>query len=68
MMLGPSGSQLMTIKTCHEKTCFLHMRLQMRRFAVRLELCGNRAADQRLRFRYLDSTISLLSNSEISSL
>ena len=29
---------------------------------------GNREADQRLCFRYLDSTIPLLSKSEISSL
>ena len=32
------------------------------------QLRGNREADQRLCFRYLDSTIPLLSNSEISSL
>ena len=31
-------------------------------------LRGNREADQRLCFRYIDSTISLLSKSEISSL
>ena len=31
------------------------------------ELRGNREADQRLYFRYLDSTIPLLSKSEISS-
>ena len=32
------------------------------------QLRGNREADQRLCFRYLDSMISLLSKSEISSL
>ena len=32
------------------------------------QLCGNREADQRLCFRYTDSTIPLLSKSEISSL
>ena len=32
------------------------------------QLRGNREADQRLCFRYLDSTIPLLSKSEISSL
>ena len=31
------------------------------------QLRGNREADQRLCFRHLDSTIPLLSNSEISS-
>ena len=32
------------------------------------QLHGNREADQRLCFRYIDSTIPLLSESEISSL
>ena len=32
------------------------------------QLQGNREADQRLYFRHLDSTIPLLSKSEISSL
>ena len=32
------------------------------------QLCGNRTADQRLCFRYTDSTIPLLPKSEISSL
>ena len=32
------------------------------------QLRGNREADQHLFFRYIDSTISLLSKSEISSL
>ena len=31
------------------------------------QLRGNREADQRLSFRYIDSTIPLLSKSEISS-
>ena len=47
----------MTYEPRHEKTGFLHMRKQ------RL-----RSADQRLCFRYTDSTIPLLSKSEISSL
>ena len=32
------------------------------------QLCGDRTADQRLCFRYMDSTIPLLPKSEISSL
>ena len=32
------------------------------------QLCGNREADQRLCFHYIDSTIPLLSKSEISRL
>ena len=32
------------------------------------QLRGNREADQRLCFRYMDSTVPLLSKSEISSL
>ena len=32
------------------------------------QLCGNRTTDQRLCFRYTDSTIPLLPKSEISSL
>ena len=32
------------------------------------QLCGNREDDQRLCFRYVNSTISLLSKSKISSL
>ena len=31
------------------------------------QLCGNRTADQRLCFRYMDGTIPLLPKSEISS-
>ena len=45
-----------------EKTGFLHMRKQRRRSA------SHREADQRLCFRYTDSTIPLLLTSEISSL
>ena len=44
-----------------EKTRFLHMRKQRRR-------SGNREADQRLCFRYTDSTIPLLPKSKILSL
>ena len=32
------------------------------------QLCGNRTADQRLCFRYIDSTIPLLPKSEFSKL
>ena len=46
----------------YEKTGFLHMPKQRRRSASHLE------ADQRLCFRYTDSTIHLLPKSEISSL
>ena len=51
----------------HEKTNVLHMQKQRRRSASRL-LRSNREADQRLCFRYLDSTIPLLPKSKISSL
>ena len=50
-------------KPCHKKTNILHMRKQDAD-----QLCGNREADQRLCFHYIDSTIPLLSKSEISSL
>ena len=43
----------------YEKTGFLHMRKQRR---------SNREADQRLCFRYTDSTIHLLPKYEISSI
>ena len=46
-----------------EKTNVLHMRKQRRRSASRY-----READQRLCFRYLDSTMPLLPKSKISSL
>ena len=47
-----------------EKTNVLHMRKNKDAD----QLCGNREADQRLCFRYIDNTIHLLSKSEISSL
>ena len=46
----------------HKKTAFLPMRKQRRRSAL-----SNGEADQRLCFRYTDSTLSLLIKSEISS-
>ena len=46
-----------------EKTGFLHIRKQRRRSAL-----GNREADQRLCFSYIDSTIPIFPNYEISSL
>ena len=55
--------------------CNLHMSLVMRKPAFCIcenkdadQLRGNREADQRLCFRYTDSTIPLLSKSEISSI
>ena len=38
----------------HEKTCFLHMQKRAD------QLSGYRAADQRLCFQYMDSTLPLL--------
>ena len=58
----------------HEKANILHMRKQRRRSASRLQnkdadqLRGNREADLRLCFRYIESTIPLLSKSKILSL
>ena len=46
----------------HEKTSFLH-----RQNKAVDQLCSNSTADQRLYFRYIDSTISPLSKSEIPS-
>ena len=46
----------------HERTCFI------RENKGPDQLCGSQAADQRLCFRYIDSTIPLLPNSDISSL
>ena len=54
--------QILLIEPRHEKTGFLHMR---KKDADQLR--GNREADQRLCFRYTDSTIPLLFKSEISS-
>ena len=51
-----------TYEPHHEKTGFLHMRKQRRRSAF-----GNREADQRLCFRYIDITVPLLSKSKILS-
>ena len=48
----------------HEKTCFLHMRKPK----AQISCAVTRTADQRLCFRYTDSTIPLLPKSEISSL
>ena len=54
---------------------FIYLSLVMRKPAFCIcenkdadQLRGNREADQRLCFRYTDSTIPLLSKSEISSL
>ena len=61
--LGPMWSISPKYYKRHEKTIVLHMRKQRRRSAM-----GNREADQRLCFCFIDSTISLLSKFEISSL
>ena len=45
------------IEPRHEKSCFLHMPKQRCRSD---QLCRNCAADQRLCFHYIDSTIPLL--------
>ena len=50
----------------HEKTCRFYFCTCENKGADQLP--GNRAADQRLCFHYIDSTIPLLSKSEISSL
>ena len=50
------------IEPRYEKTSFLHVRNKDAD-----QLRGNREADQRLCFRYTDSTIPLLPKSEISS-
>ena len=55
---------LFTNELPHEKTNNLRMRKQRRRSASRYY----READQRLCFRYMDSTIPLLSKPKISSL
>ena len=62
----------MIYEPCYEKTGFLHMRKNKDADQLRGnredQLRGYREADQRLCFRYTDSTIPLLSKSEISSL
>ena len=62
-------------KTKYESFCISHMSLVIRKPAFCLcenkdadQLRGDREADQRLCFRYTDSTIPLLPKSEISSL
>ena len=52
-----------TFEPRYEETGFLHMRKQRR-----VQLRGDREADQRLCFRYTDSSIPLVPKSEISSL
>ena len=59
----------------YERTIFLYMSLVARKPAFCIcentdadQLRGNREADQRLCFRYKDSTIPLLSKYEISSI
>ena len=56
-------SSLSSFESHHEKTCFC---IGKNKDADQLH--GNHAADQRLWFRYIDSKITLLPESEISSL
>ena len=56
--------RLSTTEPWREKTGFLHICKNKDADQLR----GNREADQRLFFRYTDSTIPLLSKSKISSL
>ena len=58
-----SLNQPLKYESHHEKTRYSHMR---KKGADRQR--GNRAADQRLCFRYIDSTISLLPKFEMSSI
>ena len=58
-----NGDDILLNEPCCEKTGFLHNRKQRRRSASRY-----READQRLCFRYTDSTIPLLPKSKISCL
>ena len=63
---GPFSSQFLQTEMClpvesrHEKTGFLPRRKQRRRSASQLRR-SNCEADQRLCFRYVDSTIPVLS-------
>ena len=70
--LGKGTGQKMSIFVVH---CLNNMSLVMRKQAFCIcenkdadQLRGNSEADQRLCFRYMDSTIPLLSKSKISSL
>ena len=57
MPYGLKRRRKVAFESRHEKTCFLQMRKQRR---------GNRAADQRLWFRCIDSKIHLLPKTDIS--
>ena len=68
----------MTVVTLGRQQAFTRNRIQMSRVVGKPTICmgenkdadqlhGNREADQRLCFRYSDSTIPLLLKSEISS-
>ena len=60
--LGHTSSQAWSYEPRREKTAFLHMRNKDAD-----QLRGDREADQRLCFRYMDRTTPLLSKSEMSS-
>ena len=59
----PFNWPIKIFKPCHKKTSFCIIENK-----AADQLCGNRTTDQRLCFRYTDSTIPLLPKSEISSL
>ena len=61
--VGCSYKWLVHYEPFCEKNSFLHMRKKDAD-----QLCGNRKADQRLCFRYIDSTIPIFPKSEFSSL
>ena len=61
-----SDSNYIIFERRHEKTVFFSFCICENKDADQLR--GNREADQRLCFRYMDSTIPLLSKSEITSL
>ena len=75
MAQGPENNNKFNSFKTFKRNIHYHMSLTMRKPDFGIcenkdadQLPGNREADQRLCFRYTDSTIPLLSNSEISSL
>ena len=64
MNMGLKRKCFLLNEPCHEKTGVLHIRKNKDADQLR----GNREADQRLYFRYTNSTVPLLPKSIISSL
>ena len=62
---GTSPDRYFSFEPCYEKTGYCFCICENKDAD---QLCGNREADQRLCFRYSDSTFPLLPKSEISSL